>query len=131
MSFTYVPSTPIGIVRMIIPDRDQTNAMFSDEEITAMIGIESGGHPKRVAALALETIAADRTMVLQVIRTNGLSTDGAAVARSLMARSAMLREQAMNEEAALPGGAFDWAEQVSGNFSYRERQWDEIMRGND
>jgi len=115
---------------MIIPDRNQATALFTDEEIQAMIGLESGGHLKRVAALALETIASDRTMVLQVITTNGLSTSGEAVARALMKRSAALREQAMEEEAAQSGGSFDWAEQVTGSFSYRERNWSEIMREN-
>ena len=128
MSFSYDLSSPIGIVRLLIPDRSLATKIFEDEEIASMLTMELSNHPKRAAALALETIAADRTMVLQVITTNGLSTNGEAVARALMKRADALRAQATNEEAAQDGGAFDWAEMVTGNFSYRERQWDEIVR---
>jgi hypothetical protein len=128
MSFTYDTTTQVGLVRLLIPDRGQPNALFSDEEINAMINMELSSHPKRAAALALETIASDRAMVLQVITTNGLSTNGEAVARALQKRADSLREQAMNEEAAQDGGAFDWAEMVTGNFSYRERSWSQIMK---
>ena len=128
MTYTYDLTTPVGITRLLIPDRNLATALFTDEELAAMLVFEPGHHVKRAAAVALETIASDRAMVLQVITTNGLSVNGEAVARALQKRADALRVQADNEEAA-NGGAFDWAEMVTGNFSYRERMWDEIMRG--
>lgn len=128
MTFTYDPTIPNGLVRLLIPDRIQALAIFTDEEITAFLGAEFQV-VKRATALALETIAADRALVLQVITTNGLSTNGAALATAIIARAKLLREQALVEEAYAEGGSFDYAEQVTGNFAYRERMWNEIMRG--
>jgi hypothetical protein len=130
MSFSYDLSNPIGVTRLLIPDKALATMIFTDEEIASLLNMELSNHPKRAAALALETIAADRAMVLQVITTNGLSVNGEAVARALQKRADALRSQAEAEEAAQDGGAFDWAEMVTGNFSYRERNWDEIMRQN-
>jgi hypothetical protein len=127
MTYTYDLTSPIGLVRLLIPDRNQTTALFTDEEISALINIDPSRHVKRAAALALEAIASDRAMVLQVITTNGLSTNGATLSRAMCERAAALRTQADNEEAAA-GGAFDWAEMVTGNFAYKERMWAEIMR---
>jgi hypothetical protein len=127
MTVTYDPTTPIGFTRLLIPDRVIANAVYTDEEISAFLLAELAT-PKRAAALALETLAADRAMVLQVIRTNGLSTDGAKLSDALLKRAGLLRTQATTEEGYLPGGTFDYAEEVNGNFSYKERMWDEIMR---
>jgi hypothetical protein len=127
MTFTYDPTTVLGVTRLLIPDRVVAEAIFTDEELTAILGAEFSV-PKRAAALALETIAADRALVLQVITTNGLSTNGAALATAIIARAKLLRDQAHIEEEYAAGGSFDYAEMVSSNFSYRERQWNEIQR---
>ena len=37
MSYSYNPSTPSGMVRMLTYDTDQSALMFSDEEIQAML----------------------------------------------------------------------------------------------
>jgi hypothetical protein len=127
MTITYDPSTPSGLCRLLIPDTDLTYPIFQDAEITAFMGIEFNVI-KRAAALALEVIAANRAMVLQVISTNGLSTNGATLAAAIINRAKALREQAHIEEGYVEGGSFDYAEQVTGQFAYRERMWDEIMR---
>jgi hypothetical protein len=126
MSFTYDPTTPTGLVRLLIPDR-VSPGVLTDEEIAALL-IAEFQVPKRAAALGLESIGSDRNLVLQVITTNGLSTNGPAVAKACNDRAKLLREQALIEEAYTEGGSFDYAEQVMGNFSYRERMWNEIMR---
>ncbi len=128
MSFTYDPTTAIGIVRLLIPDRKLDNYIFEDEELQAFINAELNSHPKRAAALALETLAADEAYVQKAIRILDLSTDGPATARILLQRAQSLRTQAEQEEAAQDGGAFDWAEQVSGDFSFRERMYNEFLR---
>ncbi len=127
MSFTYDLSSPTGQVRLLIPDRDVSSAVFSDEEIAVFLTAEVQ-IPKRAAALALETLAADRAMVLQVIKTNGLMTDGAKLSTEIRARAQQLRDQAHTEEGYAEGGLFDYAEQVDGQFAYKERMWNEIMR---
>ena len=118
MAFTYDPTTSVGRVRMIIPDKVQDDAFFTDEEIEALIGLEDG--LRRAAALALETIASDSAMVLQVIRIQNISTDGASVARALLGRAASLRKQA-DEADANDGSSFEVIEFINDHFGYREK----------
>ena len=77
------------------------------------------------AALALETIASDTVMVLKVIKLLDLTTDGAKVSDALLKRAAMLRAQAEAEDVE---GAFDWAELVLNDFSYREFSLKDALR---
>lgn len=91
-------TTPLGQVRLLIPDRggslpDGTNFfVFGDDEIAAFLSIE-GGSVRLAAALAIETIASDTAMVDKVIETLDLKTDGAKVSDALLKRAALLREQ--------------------------------------
>lgn len=127
MTFTYNVATAIGQMRMLIPDRVATDPVYTDEELTALLSME-GGSVKRATAQALESIASDQVMVLKVISNNGLTTNGAAVSTAILARAAKLREQADIEDSANDAG-FDIAEQVVNEFSYRERTWNELLRG--
>ena len=125
MAFTYTPGIGlISSVRLLIPDRVDAGHTFEDAEITAMLTIE-GNVVKRGAALALETIASDTTMVLKVIRLLDLTTDGAKTSDALLKRAAMLRAQADAEDAT---GAVDYAEMVYDSFSSRERVWKQGLR---
>jgi Arc/MetJ family transcription regulator len=105
MPWTYDLTTDVGRTRLLIPDRIPDEAIFSDEELSTFLALEGG--PKRAAALALETIAADEALVQKVIRTLDISTDGSKTAAALMARAESLREQAATEEGQSTG-AFDW-----------------------
>jgi hypothetical protein len=106
---------------MLITDRDETNPIFQDAEIDAFLDMNDDSI-RLAAASALETIATDQALVLKVLVTLDLETDGAKVADSLMKRAASLRAQ---EESV---GAFDVAEMVVNNFSERERLYNEILR---
>lgn len=86
------PTTEVGLVRLLIPDRDPLALLFTDSDIGAFLALEGG--PKRAAAAALETIAANEVMVAKVIKTQDLSTDGAKAADALLKRAAALRAQA-------------------------------------
>ena len=97
MAFTYVLSTDIGKVRLLIPDRISSDFIFDDDEITAFLSVESSS-VKRAAALALETIASDIAMVDKVIKLLDLQTDGAKTSDALLKRAATLRDQADNED---------------------------------
>lgn len=99
MSATYVQGTDVGRVRLLISDTavsDPTRLIFSDEEIADFLALSSG--VKRAAALALDTIAADLAMVLRVIKSFDLATDGAKTAEALRRQAQALRDQADRDE---------------------------------
>ena len=127
MTFTYETTTSIGKVRMIIGDKDDTNVIFQDAEIEAFLSLASDD-VRLAAAGALDTMASDQAMVLKVIRTMDLSTDGAAVARSLREHAAQLRTDAEQAEAG-EGGLFDYAEMAVNEFTKRERVEKQALRG--
>lgn len=117
MSFTTDPTTQIGQVRLKIADRDSANPIFSDEEITAFLTMESG--VLRASAGALEAIAIDQALVLKVVKILGQSTDGAKLAETLLKLARNYRDQAEFNDAA-SGDLFDWATFVDDPFASRE-----------
>jgi len=127
MAFTYDPTTSRGRVRLLIPDRIESSAIFTDAEIDTFLSLETA-NVRRSAAMALETIASDQALTLKVIRVLDLSTDGAKTSDALLARAAKLRAQADLAEAAEDSGAFDIAEWVPTDFAARERMWNEALR---
>jgi hypothetical protein len=104
------------------------DAIFSDEEITALFSLE-GSSLKRTAALALETIAANEALTTKAIRILELSMDGPAVARSLLDRALRLRTYADAEDAQEGAGAFDIAEWTVNDFAAREIETNIALRG--
>lgn len=132
MTFTYVAtdvSTDLAKVRLTIGDTDSANALFSDEELAAFLSM-NGDAVLLAAARALDTIAANQVLVLKVIQSLDLQTDGASVGRELRLQAAGLRKQHEDAlEAADDGdGLFDWAELVTGPFSARERLLNQALR---
>lgn len=125
MSFTYDPSTNVGKVRMVLPDKVEDDAFFSDEELEALIEVE--GNWRRATALALETIASDSAMVLQVVKVQNITTDGAAVAKALLSRASLLRKQADDADSNEDSG-FDIIEMLPNNFSYREKVLSDALK---
>ncbi len=97
MTFTYVPGTANGRVRLLCTDRDPDYEIFSDEEIGDFLAL-NGQSVKRAAAQALDQIAASQVLILKYIETNGLKTNGQAVANALHAQAESLRAQAATEE---------------------------------
>ena len=114
-------------VRLLIQDTDPNSPIFQNGEIDAFLTIE-GDNVKRAAALAYETIAGRQALVLKVIRTLDLTTNGKATAEGLLLSAKRWREQADTEEANDAGGAFDIAEQVHDDFSYRQHLANEAAR---
>lgn len=128
MTFTIDPTTDIGAVRMIVQDKEEITAMFSDEEITKLLSM-NGEDVRLAAAAALDIMASSQAMILKVIRILDLSTDGAAVARALREHAAQLREDAEKADGAEEGGLFDYAEMVTNAFTARQKVWNEVLRG--
>lgn len=123
MTFTYDPTNDIGKVRMMIPDRVESDALLTDEEIEAYLDM-NGDDVRYAAADALDMIASDQALTLKVITLMDLRTDGPATARALMERADKLRTLADNEEAAAEaedGGLLDYGEMVYDEFTRRER----------
>jgi hypothetical protein len=120
MAFTYDLTTNVGKIRLLIPDTDWANAVFSDEELTAFVSLESGS-VRRAAALALETIAASEAMTLKVIKLLDVQTDGAKLAESLLARAKLLRQQAEADDADAGYAGFEIAEVIVDDFAWREQ----------
>ena len=119
MAFTYDPTTDLGKVRLLCTDSVAANEIFSDDEITAFLMLESD-NVRRSAALALETIASSEVLVQKRIRLLELTTDGPAESAELLKRAAMLRTQADDVEAG-ETSMIDFAEMNYDDFSYRER----------
>lgn len=125
--FTLDETTDIGAVRMIIQDMDVEQAMFSDAGITKLLSM-NGDDVRLAAAAALDIMASSQAMILKVIRTLDLSTDGASVARALREHAAQLREDAEKADGGEEGGLFDYAEIVTNAFTARQRIWNQTLR---
>lgn len=125
MTFSTDPTTDIGKIRLIIGDKDGQYPIFQDDEIQAFL--DMAGDVRRAAADALDAIASDQVMVLKVVRTLDLQTDGAAMSRELRQHAKSLREQA-NAADAGNGDLFDIAEFADDAFSQRERVWKQALR---
>ena len=115
-------------VRLLIADTDASNAVFEDEELDALLVLESS-NVLRTAAMALETIASSQVQVLKVIRLMDLTTDGASVSRELRARAVALRARADQLEAAEDDGAFDVVEMTVNHFAWRDQVYNQALRG--
>ncbi|KAA3645331.1 MAG: hypothetical protein DWQ07_12750 [Chloroflexi bacterium] len=129
MAFTYDPTTPRGLVRLLIHDTDDVtaaNQIFQDNEIDAFLNLE-GDNVKRAAAQALMSIAAKEALILKVMKLLDITTDGAKLANSLREQAKQWREEADVDEAAA-GDDFDWAEPVYDVFSARQKLINEALR---
>lgn len=126
MTYTYDPTNSIGRMRLILSDKDEQNVFYQDEELQAFLTM--AGDVRRAAADALDAMASNQAMVLKVIRTLNLSTDGAATARALREHAKTLREQAEAADAG-DGDLFEIAEFAGDVFTQRERIWNQALRG--
>lgn len=95
-------------MRILIPDVDEDNVIFVDEELQAFLDIEDS-NIRRSTALAIETLATNEAYVQKVIKLWNLTTDGAKTADFLLKRATKLREQALEDEAR-SDTLFDYAE---------------------
>lgn len=109
MAFTYDPETEVGQVRLLIPDNDSGNQIFSDTEIEAFLalpGVVGAGLVYRAAAHAVRTIARSEALRQKVMKTRGVETDGAKLAAELRQQANDLTAQAQEADAADDGSFF-------------------------
>lgn len=127
MSFTYDPTTNIGRVRRTIPDKDESNAFWTDAEIESFLADEDNSW-RRATALALETMASDDLLVLKVVKVQNIETNTDRMMLALLKRAQKLRDDAVVEEANA-GDAFEVAEVIVTDFQLRERIMGQALRG--
>ncbi len=121
-------TTPAGQVRLLIPDTDTTAFVFVDDEITAFLALELG-NVFRAAALAIETIATNEALVLKVIDTLDVKTDGARLSDALLKRATQLRARADETPEEDDDGDFAVAEFADPVFGARQYRHREHLRG--
>lgn len=125
MTFSYDLSTDIGVCRVLFPDIDAGSALFSDEQWQAFLTLEGG--VKRAVALALETVASDTALLLN-LKSGDDSVNGSTSANTLIDRAAKLRTQAdATDDQA--GGGWAIAEWNVDPFSARDILGNAIVRG--
>lgn len=116
ITFTVDQDTDIGKVRLLISDLDQEQAIFPDDSYIQTFLTMENDEVKLAAALALETIAANRALTMQVIQLLDLKMDGKSTAEGIR-KSA----QALRDSAAEDWNGFDIAENPSDSvFAYRD-----------
>lgn len=89
--------TPVGQVRLLISDTDETEPILDDSHIDGFLKL-NGDNVRRAAADALDAIASSEALVSKAIRTQDLQTDGAKVADALRKHADRLRAQADDDE---------------------------------
>lgn len=117
MTFTYDLSTDIGRVRRTIPDKDEDEAFWTDEDLQSFIDDE--GNWRLASAACLEAMASDSAMVLQVIQVQDLHVDGTQAAKLLLQRAKLIRELAFTLDTADDCG-FDVIPMIVDDFGLTE-----------
>ena len=88
---------PIGRVRLLTADFDESALILTDEMITAYLDMNDGNQ-YRAAADALDAMATSEVLLSKVVRTQDLATDGPKVAADLRGKAAALRAKADRED---------------------------------
>lgn len=99
MAFTYDPTTDIGMVRLLIGDKDAGDPIFTDEEVTALL--LRVDNVTLAAADALDIIASNEAYVQKAIKLLDLTTNGPAVAVALREHATRLRQDVSGREVVL------------------------------
>ncbi len=145
MAFTYDFTTApaISYVRLLIADTDAANPVFQDAEINAAYSIQqsqfqssmfysgAGGAylPStpvsylRVAALLLDSLAANKSRLGAVTKILDVTLDVAKAAAALRDQAKAYRET--DDDA----GAFAIIEWCTTDFAVRDRWWKQLQRG--
>lgn len=92
-------------VRLLIPDTDPTNQIFTDPQIETFL-LLSGDKVFLAAARALEVAATDEAMTYKIVRTDDLSVNGVTGAELLLSRARRLRDDQNQSDAAAEGSFF-------------------------
>ncbi len=121
MSFSYDLGSDTGKVRLFCSDTDLNDYVFEDEEIGAVLTVNTD--VRLASALLIDILASSEARINKKFSVLNFSIDGPAVAAALRNHAKSLRELVDNE------GGFDFAEQCVNDFSTRERITKQFLRG--
>lgn len=85
-------------VRLLIPDIDPDNQIYTDAQIEMFI-LAAKGNIFRAASLAIGSLSVDEAITYKVIRTDDQQINGVAVADALRKRAMELENLAKREDA--------------------------------
>lgn len=86
-------------VRLLIPDLDADNQLFTDIELEGFLSLYRGS-VRRAAAAAIDSVANNEALLFKVVKTDDLQVNGAAVAEALRKRAVSLRAEADVDDSA-------------------------------
>lgn len=81
----------IDTVRILIPDLDAADFIFTDEQIESLLDFEADNINLVLASL-LEAIATNDALTYKYVRTDDLTVDGSKGVLAIMARANRLRD---------------------------------------
>lgn len=124
MTFTYDPTTTLGMVRLLIPDTIEATKTFDDEELTAFLTMEAND-PWGAAADALDVMANSEAITGKNISILGISTNGVSVCQALAAKATAYRARVgmaamLTDEGFVAGEYMGIASGGNDLFSYSE-----------
>lgn len=133
-SFTYNMATDVGHVRLLIDDRDMSNAttaipleqrsvIFTDEEIQFFVD-HSDGDVFLAAAIGLRTIAANKSLYVLKRTIGRTDVDYGNLRRDLIAQAEAFEKQARE----FPADGY--AETVWNDFTLRQVLTNQVLRAN-
>jgi hypothetical protein len=143
MAFTYIPGTPIFYCRLLIPDTNPDNPIFSDDEINGFMQIkqmtwqssmfssyqqgtvqlpQTPSNFLRAAALALNTLAGNSSRLAGVTKLLDVSLNPAAAAKALQDTAQRYLDMDNNS------GAFAIYEQCTTVWAFRDRWLAQLQR---
>lgn len=94
MSFSYDVNTIVGKIRLWIQDTDSSSALFSDEEINAMLS-QNDSDIRQTAAALLIALANSKARLAKMKSAGKYSEDTRSVAKELREQAKMILEGAM------------------------------------
>ena len=119
MAFTYDVSTNRGQVRLLIGDTDSTKPIFFDDEIDKFLELE-GSIVRCGAALALETMASNASLLEKFERIADYEVDSKGMASKILEVAKRFREGST--------AAFAIAQQNLTTFSESDILWKDILK---
>jgi hypothetical protein len=135
--YTYDPGNDIGQVRLLADDRDLSkttgiparlrSVIFTDAEIQVFLNA-SGSNVFFAAALALQTIAINRVLLIQRRQIGKTDVDYGTLRSDLLKAAQTLREQAVVVGTDPNAPADGFAEQVWDDFSMRRVVENVVLR---
>lgn len=111
--------TPLRAARLLIADLDPDRQYVTDDQVNAYLDLNDQ-NVRRTAADLLDAIATSEALVMKVITTQDLATDGSKLAAELRARADRFRAQADALDGGLSVDVFDVADTGRGRPCYPE-----------